>query len=223
MGVPAAGGFLGRLTDADSADLMSIGRRQSFETDATLLTEGERSDRLVLLLSGRVKLSNFTEDGREVLLGIRDPGDLLGELSAMDGQPRSACVTAIEPSEGLVITGASFRSFLERSPKAAVALLEMVIGRLRDADLKRIEFSAYDTVGRVARRLVEMADRFGTRGSEGLEIAVALSQDDLAGWVGCSREAAAKALRLLRDEGLVRTGRRSITIVDHDALVERSR
>jgi CRP-like cAMP-binding protein len=101
-------------------------------------------------------------------------------------------------------------------------LLQMVTARLRDSDRKRVEFAAYDIAARVARRLVELADRFGEPDEQGVRISVALSQDELAGWVGASREAVAKALRVLRSRGFVSTGRRTMTVLDIDGLRRRA-
>ena len=84
-------------------------------------------------------------------------------------------------------------------------------------------FGAYDIAARVAGRLVELADRFGEAVPDGVRISVPLSQDELAGWVGASREAVAKALRVLRDRGLVTTGRRTMTVLDLDGLRGRAR
>jgi CRP-like cAMP-binding protein len=101
-------------------------------------------------------------------------------------------------------------------------LMRELTRRLRDADRKRIEFGAYDTTGRVAARLVELAERFGERTEEGLRISLPLSQDELAGWTGSSREAVTKALRTLREEGWIQTGRLHVVIHDLEALRDRA-
>jgi CRP/FNR family cyclic AMP-dependent transcriptional regulator len=102
-------------------------------------------------------------------------------------------------------------------------LLRIVTGRLRDADRKRLEFGAYDTLNRVARRLVELVDRFGEPTESGIKIALPFTQDELASWVGASREAVAKALRTLRACGYLRTQRRTYTVVDIEGLRRRAR
>ena len=167
-------------------------------------------------------MSYFTENGKEAVLAFRSSGDILGELSALDGEPRSATATVLEPVEALVLTVGQFRDFLCAHPRMALGLLEMLSRRLRDADRKRVEFGAYDSVGRVARRLVELAEDFGVPDRGGVRITLSLSQEELAGWVGASRKAVSNALRWLRGRGLVETGRRSITIRDVDALRKRA-
>jgi CRP-like cAMP-binding protein len=218
----APGSFTGALTAAEREQLTREGRRRRFGRGAALFNEGERSDRVVLLLSGRVKISYFTDDGREVVLALRSAGDILGELSALDGEPRSASAIALEPVEALVLPAERFRDFLCAEPRVAVLLLEMLARRLRDADRKRVEFGAYDTVGRVARRLVELADRFGEPDGDAIHIALPLSQDELAGWIGASRKAVGNALAWLRRRNLIETRRRAVTVLDLEALRKRA-
>jgi CRP-like cAMP-binding protein len=211
-------GFGGTLTDVELDDLVSRGARRHFKRGAYLLTEGEISDHVAVVLTGRAKVSSFTPDGREVVLAVRGPGDLLGELSALDGGVRSASVSALEPVEALIIPSERFEHFLQDHARLAVMLLQMMSRRLRDADRKRIEFGAYDTPGRVARRIIELADRYGEAEARGVRITLSLTQDELAGWSGASREAVSKALRHFRDRGWIETGRRSIVVLNLDAL-----
>ena len=214
--------FMPRLSAADRADLVQLGRHRRYPAGASLVVEGERSSTVLLVVSGRVKVFSLTEEGEEIVLAVRGQGALLGELSAIDGAPRGASVAALEPVVAQVVPVATFVEYLRRHGDAAIALLQLVAGRLRDADRKRVEFAAYDIPARVARRLVELADRFGEPDGEGVRIAVTLSQDELAGWVGASREAVAKALRVLRARGFVSTGRRTMTVLDLEGLRRRA-
>jgi CRP/FNR family cyclic AMP-dependent transcriptional regulator len=214
--------FMARLGPSDRAALAARGRRRQWPTGASLFLEGEKCSTVLIVVSGRVKVFSLTENGEEILLAVRGPGALLGELSAVDGAPRSASVAALEPVVALVVPLASFVEFLRLHGDAAIALLQMVTSKLRDADRKRVEGAAYDIAARVALRLVELAERFGEPDGKGVRIAVALSQDELAGWVGASREAVAKALRVLRDRGYVTTGRRTMTVLDLDRLRRRA-
>ena len=219
---PQPAGFLTTLQRGEAQDLEARARKRTFRRGTTIFNEGDTTDRVVVVLAGQIKVSYFTEDGKEVLLAIRGPGDLLGELAALDGEPHSATATAIDPVEALVLTAAEFKAFLAANPRVALYLLELLSRKVRDADVKRIEFSAFDTVGRVARRLVELAQRFGEPADEGLDIGLALSQEELAGWTGCSREAASKALQHLRGRGWITTHRRRIRILDLPALERRA-
>jgi CRP-like cAMP-binding protein len=176
----------------------------------------------MVVLSGTIKLISISEEGKEVMLALRGPGDLLGELGALDGRPRSASAIALDDAEVLVLPVADFKSFLERHPRATVAILEMLASRLRDADRKRIEFAAQDSMSRVAARLVELAERFGEESDDAIRIDLPISQEELAGWTGCSRDSVVKALQSMRGLGWIDTERRRITVHDLDALRRRS-
>jgi CRP/FNR family transcriptional regulator, cyclic AMP receptor protein len=215
-------GFLAALDPEQSAALRDHGVVRRFRKGQALFHQGGSSDRVVVLLSGRVKVSTLTDDGKEIVLAFRGPGDLLGELSALDGEPRSATVEAIEPLEAIAIPASDFRSFLIGHPDVALLLLQMLSRRLRDADRVRVEFGAHDTVGRVSARLVELAERYGEPVKRGLQIGLPISQEELAGWTGASREAVSKALQTLRKVGWVITERRRITVLDIEALRRRS-
>jgi len=217
-----AGGFLGELTPDETSALKDKSRPRRYPKGSTLFNEGESSDRVVIVTEGQVKVSFFTDDGREILLGVRGPGELLGEMSAIDGEPRSATATALEPAEALVMTAEDFKSFITDNPRVGLLLLQMLSRRLRDADRKRIEFGAFDTIGRVARRLVELADDYGEATDDGVRISLPLTQQDLAGWTGSSREAVSKALQTLRGRGWIATHRKGITVLDLEAVRRRA-
>ena len=206
----------------DMLDLLrERARTVAFEAGERLMQEGEAGDSVAAILSGRVKISHTSPDGRETVLDLRGPGELVGELSAIDGAPRSSSVTAIEPVEALLVSGRDFRLLLDR-PGLAGELLVRLSRRFRDADRKRIEFGASDTVGRAAARLVELAERYGEADGDGLVIDMPLTQEELAGWTGASRAGMAAALRTLRKLGWIETGRRRVRVRDLEALRRRS-
>ncbi|WP_440072076.1 Crp/Fnr family transcriptional regulator [Streptosporangium sp. OZ121] len=218
---PEPGEFITLLTEDEVKALYAAGRPRRWDRGATICTEGDVSDWVLILTSGRVKVSSHTAAGGEVVLAVRGPGALLGEFAAIDGLPRSATVTALEPVEGITVR--DFSSYLHAHGRVAVLLMQMVIGKMRDSDRKRIEYGAFDTTGRVATRLVELAERYGEPDNGGVRVALPLSQDELAGWTGASREAVSKALRSLRDRGLIETGRRRVIIHDMEGLRKRAR
>ena len=202
--------------------LRDQGRPRRFRTGATLFHEGDHSDWIGLVVKGRVKISCYGADGRERLVAVVGPGELLGELSAIDGEERSATATALEPLDVHVLTSEEFVALLEENPGATLGILRSVIGRLRDSDKRRMEFGALDTVGRVGRLIIELAERYGEETDGVIRIELPLSQEELAGWAGASREAVVKALRQLRDRGWIETARREIRVLDLPALVRRS-
>jgi len=214
--------FWDQLTAVEATALERAGHRRDFRRGAVIFREADRTDWVAVLRAGRVKVSVDTAGGTEVVLAVRGPGALLGEFSAIDREPRSATVTAIEPVTALAVPVAEFESYLQAHGRVAFLLTRTIVGRLRDADRKRIEFGAHDTTGRVAARLIEMAERFGQTTEEGVKIALPFSQDELAGWTGASREAVSKALGVLRSAGEIRTSRMSVVVRDLDALRRRA-
>ncbi len=193
-------------------------RRVTLRHDAIVLSEGDASERVLLLVSGRVKISTVSEEGQETVLGYRGAGEILGELSAIDGAPHNATVTVVEAGEALVVPAARFVEALAGEPEATLALLRSVVARLRDADRTRADYTARDVVGRISHRLVELAAEYGHPSDDGIEIDLPISQRELAGWVGSSREAANKALAELEHRGLVRVTRRRLTVSDPEGL-----
>ena len=214
--------FFAALSAEEAAELTSAGVTRQWRRGAVIYREHEHSEWVVILRTGRVKVSSDTASGTEVVLAVRGPGALVGELSAIDRGRLSATVTALEPVTALVVPHVEFERYLQAHGRVAFLLMRELAMRLRDADRKRIEFGAYDTTGRVAARLVELAERFGTASPEGVRIELPLSQDELAGWTGSSREAVTKALRALREEGWIQTGRLRVTVRDLDALRDRA-
>lgn len=214
----AAGGFLASLTAADADSLQRRGMIRRFARGQALLHQGQIPDRVLLLRSGRVKVYSTTASGKDVVLAVRGPGELVGELSALDEEPRSASIVAVEPVEAVVLSLGDFRGFLIEHPAAALALLGMLSRRLRDADAKRIEYVAFNTMGRVALRIVEMTERFGEAKGDAIDLELPLSQEELAGWTGSSLESVGRALQTMRGLGWLETRRRQIRVLNLEAI-----
>jgi CRP/FNR family cyclic AMP-dependent transcriptional regulator len=215
-------GFLAGLTGPEREQLTALGRRKRFAKGAAIVNQEEIPRRVVILMTGRVKISDFSADGRETLLGARGPGDCVGEIGAADGEPSSATVTALEPVEALAIDAAAFRDYLDAHPAVTRRLLQSVLQKLRDADRTRVEFGVLDTDVRAARRLVELAAEHGRETGDGVTITLPLTQQELAGWILASRESVSKALHDMRVRGMIRTDRRCVTIVDLPGLRQRA-
>jgi CRP-like cAMP-binding protein len=214
--------FLALLDASEREALTRLGASRQFARGAVLMYEGEPGERVMILEAGRVKVTRVEASGHETLLSIRDPGDIVGELAVVDRGGRLATVTALEPVRALVVAGSVFRAHLASVPGVAVVLLEVVARRFRDTTIKRAQFAASDTLGRVAARIVELSERYGARGEGGIEIALALTQDELAAWSGGSRAGVAKALQTLRELGWIETHRRRIVVREPEALRKRA-
>ncbi|MBW3621603.1 MAG: Crp/Fnr family transcriptional regulator, partial [Actinobacteria bacterium] len=135
-----------------SAQLRSRGIARRYARGSVLCREQQPSDAVFLLQVGRVKVSYLTPEGREVVLALRGPGEVIGELGVLDGGPRSATVTALDDVEAVVVPAARYRELVASDPELSFRLLRLVIGRLRDADRMLVEHGAYDASRRVAIR-----------------------------------------------------------------------
>lgn len=211
-------GLLDRIGDTERAEFEARATRRTYRPHTVLFHEGDPSDWVLGIYSGRIKISVVTEDGREVLLNIIDRGQILGDIAAVDGLPRSGTATTMDEVEAGMMQAEAFTEFLSDRPGVAVELIRTVSGRLRDSDRRGVEFAALDSVGRVASRIVALADRYGAETPDGIVLELAITQAELAGWAGCSVEATTKALHTLRKSGMVSTARRKITILDLDRL-----
>jgi CRP/FNR family cyclic AMP-dependent transcriptional regulator len=214
-----AGSFLGGLEETDRVELERAGRRMHLPAGATILFEGDRSERVALILDGTARVFATAANGREVLVTVAGPGEILGEMSALDGRPHSASVTALDDVEAVLIPTATFRSIVLANARIATAVAARLTRELRRVVHQRVDLEAYDVPARLASVLVELHDRFA-RDDGPVELPV--SQHELAEWCGASREAVTKALASFRGRGWVRTGRRSVIVLDVAALRTRA-
>jgi CRP/FNR family cyclic AMP-dependent transcriptional regulator len=211
--------FLSALSDEERNALLASGHPRSWPRGEVLLRTGELADHAIVITEGFVKVSRSTPEGAEVILSLSGPGDLLGEPAAFRGAKRSADATALEPVTGTVVSVPDLRGFLRTHPQATLTLLEMTLDRLHMGDARRIESATAGSLARVTGRLVELAERFGVPQPDGeLQVALPMTQEELAAWSACSRESTARALRTLRDLRLIRTSRRAVTVHGLEAL-----
>ncbi|MGH2688378.1 MAG: Crp/Fnr family transcriptional regulator, partial [Actinomycetota bacterium] len=190
----AAPSFLGGMPAEMRLELDRLGARRRFPPGAALFVEGDQAHEVLVLRTGAVKVSVDSLDGREVVLDVFEPETLIGELSVIDGGPRSATVSALSAVEVLSIPAGTFNAFLDRHPAALRLLLVEVVARLRTRVRHQLEFGAGDALGRVCARLAELAERYGQHDENGISIRSPVTQSDLASWTGLSREAVVKAL-----------------------------
>ncbi|WAP55059.1 Crp/Fnr family transcriptional regulator [Streptomyces sp. S465] len=210
--------FLGRLQENIRADILQLGTRRHFSPEEILLQEGDRSQYVILLHSGFVKVTAQMENGREALLAIRAGGDIVGEMAALDDAPRSATVTACGEISANVVECEDLQLFLHCHSDAAITLTGMVVEKLRWANRRRVEYGGLPVKARLARVLSELAASHGHPVRRSLVIGVALSQPELAALTGSSEVTVHKALRELRQERLLATGYRRITVLDLPGL-----
>jgi len=183
-----------------------------------LLHEDDPSDHVQVITSGWVRVSTLLEDGQEVIYALRGPGDVLGDLAALQGGTRTATVRAIEPVEVVQFSRVQFLGVLKDRHAVVLALLKTMARRLRDAERARVGSATLDVSKRLAQYLVQLIEERGTRTAGGIEVRSPLSQEDIARQLGGSRRAVARALSMLRARGVVTTGRKQIVVHRPDVL-----
>jgi CRP/FNR family transcriptional regulator, cyclic AMP receptor protein len=214
--------FLQQLTPDDAAALTDRVKRRRVKPGTELLRAGAAGDEAVLVLEGRVRLLAYGHDRREVVLAIRGPGELIGEMSALGSGRRSATAVALDEVEVGFLPASELVAFLREHPDTGVVLIRMLVRRLTEATQDVIDLATQDSVGRLAKRLVDLSAEHGKAGAGGTEIELSLTQDELARWTGATRETISRALRLMRQLGWVATDRKTITVLDPAALRQRA-
>lgn len=214
------GTFMHRLTDAVRSELLGLGTLRAFPPNHALIRQGDSGTCVWILLDALVKVTGGVENGVEATLAIRVSGDIVGDMSAMDGAPRSATVTTCGRTVCQQIKGPVFRTWLARRPAAALALTQVVADRLRWANQRRLDFAGYETKICLARVLLALISRHGRPTEEGVSIGVPLTRAELGMLVGAKEITTQKALRELAAEGLIRRGHRDVVVRDPAGLTQ---
>lgn len=208
---------LGVLPDEALDHLAKRARPARFKKGEALYRRGDDGDSLMVILTGRVKISNITDDAREVVLNFLGPGDLNGEIAVLDGKGRSADATALEPTEVAVIYRRDLLAVLELQPQAMLAIIAVLAGKLRLASAM-VEHGLLQMAGKAARGLLRLAAQHGRDTKSGTLVDLKLSQRDLGSYLGLSRENTSRELGRLREAGLIHVDGGEIVIVDRDGL-----
>ncbi len=200
--------------------ISKLGLKKQFKKDSVVLFENENANTLFVIISGRVKVSRVSEEGKEVILTILGESDFFGEMGLLDGMSRSANVTAIEDSELLLIQRADFLELLNSYPEVAIALLQELTERLRAADMKIKSLSLKDAEGKVASVILQIADDTGKIKQGTVEIEKLPYQHDLANMAGTSRETISRTLHTFAKKGLIELDGSKLRIMDYEKFKE---
>ena len=211
------------LAEQDQSELRSVMIETSLRRGEILFNEGDPGDRLYVLIDGKVKLGHTAPDGRENLLAVLGPGEILGELTLFDPGPRSTTAKAVAPTHLLELQHKDLMAFLDTRPELAKHMLRALAQRLRRTNTALADLVFSDVPGRVAKALLDLADRFGERTDEGLYVPHELTQEELAQLVGASRETVNKSLAEFVSRGWIRLDGRAVLLLDVDRLRRRAR
>jgi CRP/FNR family transcriptional regulator len=210
--------------DADAAAALHAAMSsRDVDRGHSVFREGDPGDRLFVVLEGKVKISRASSDGRENLLAVLGTGEMFGELSLFDPGPRTATATTITDSTLASLDHDDLRPLLLERPAVAVHLLRALAQRLRRTNEAMADLVFSDVPGRVAKALLDLADKFGEEDDDGLRVRHDLTQEELAQFVGASRETVNKALSEFANRGWLRIEGRSVVLLAKDRLARRAR
>lgn len=211
------------LDSEAAAALRASMTEQSTPRGTIIFAEGEIGDHMYVIVEGKIKLGHASPDGRESLMAVLGPGEIFGELSLFDPGPRTATATALTDARILALGNTSLRPWLAGRPEVAEALLAALARRLRRTNDALADLVFSDVPGRVAKALLDLADKFGEVTPEGLLVKHDLTQEELAQLVGASRETVNKALADFAQRGWVRVDQREVLLLSLDRLARRAR
>ncbi|HHW82427.1 MAG TPA: Crp/Fnr family transcriptional regulator [Actinomycetales bacterium] len=212
------------LSEEDQNQLASMTSEVTFRKGEKLFSEGDDGDRLYLLVDGKVKLGHTAPDGRENLIAVLGPGEMIGELTLFDPGPRSTTATAVAPTTMLQLDHRAVMEFIDSRPELAKHMLKALAQRLRRTNVQLADLVFSDVPGRVAKALLDLADRFGSGADDGtVHVPHDLTQEELAQLVGASRETVNKSLAEFVSRGWIRLEGRGVHLLDVDRLRRRAR
>jgi CRP/FNR family cyclic AMP-dependent transcriptional regulator len=190
-------GPLWSLPEKHLKALAEHGAVKAYPKNTIIVSEGDRSDSLYVILAGKVKVYLADEEGKEVVLNTQGPGEYFGEI-ILDEGPRSASVMTLEQSKFSIVSRDQFNRFLTQNPEVSLELVRSLIHRVRALTKRVGDLALLDVYGRVARLLLELATE-----QEGKLVVERLTQQDMASRVGCSREMISRILTDLRSGGYI--------------------
>jgi len=196
------------LDESELERLSRVALRKRAGRGEQVVRAGEAAESLVIMLTGRAKVTNFDEEGREIILAWLGPGEFFGEMGLIDSSPRSASVIAVEPCELLTLGKHEFQRCMQENFQVAQKLMQILVRRLREADRNIESLALLDVYGRVARLLLDMSmEEHGKR-----VVKQKISKQDMARMIGASREMVSKVMRDLEIGGYIVTNGDQITI-----------
>lgn len=211
------------LDDASAVSLRASMDSVKIAKGSILFAEGDEGDHLYVIVEGKVKLGTSSGDGRENLLSILGPGEMFGELSLFDPNPRTSTATAVTDAKLLSLGQAKLIPWLAEHPPVALHLLAALAQRLRRTNEAVGDLVFSDVPGRVAKALIDLGERFGKQTDEGLFVHHDLTQEELAQLVGASRETVNKALADFAGRNWLKLDGRAVLITDVERLSKRGK
>lgn len=198
------------LPESQLGLLTGLVARKSFPRGSTIISAGDMTDSLYVIISGRLKVMMSDNEGREVILAMLNPGEFFGEMGLLDDHPRSATVVALEACELLSLTKRDFKKCLEDNFELSMTVMRGLVHRLREADKKIGSLALMDVYGRVARLLIEMSE---TINGEKV-VTKKVAKQDIAKMIGASREMVSRVMKDLQNSGFIEVRGNAIHLRD---------
>ena len=217
------GPLFAALDDEAAAALRESMTHSELRRGETLFHEGDSGDKLYIVTEGKVKLGRSSSDGRENLLSVMGPSDMFGELSIFDPGPRTSSAVCVTEVSAATMNSESLKKWISDYPDISQQLLRVLARRLRRTNASLADLIFTDVPGRVAKTLLQLANRFGTQEGGALRVNHDLTQEEIAQLVGASRETVNKALATFAHRGWIRLEGKSVLIVDTEHLARRAR
>jgi CRP/FNR family cyclic AMP-dependent transcriptional regulator len=210
--------LLERLSDAQIARIEGVSRVRKLPRGGIVFSPGEASDSVLLVAAGRIKLYHITADGKQAVLAMIDPGEVFGELSMLDGAPREEFAEAMEPTTVVGIPSATFQALMAELPDLTLGVTRLVGLRRRRIERRLKSLLFRSNRDRLVSLLVELAEKYGRRTPDGVELGIRLSHQDLASIIGSTRETVTVTLGELQNEGALVIRRRRIFLTQLERL-----
>ena len=204
--------------DLDAIAKVAISR--SYSKGNIIILAEEEGDTLFIISQGQVKVSIVSEDGREAILALLGEGAVFGELSLLDGKPRSANVVATKATNLYMVRRSDFLQLLYKVPQIAVGLLAELASRLRKTDRKIEGLALLDVTSRISETLLQLADEQGEEQKTGIMLKNRPSHQQLANMAGTTRETVSRVLKRLESQGYITTRGRSIIMLREEHWLE---
>lgn len=200
------------LADEDIRGLMALAKRRTFRNGEVIFHREDPGQVLYVIKEGKVKIRLISPDGQEISLVVFGKGECFGEFAILDGLPRSADAVALEKVECYTLQRSDFHNAIMKNPKIAIQIIEVLTRRLRSTDQMVEDLIFLDVYGRVAKKLLELADTHGSKVDDGTRIDVRLTQQEIAAMVGASRESVNKVMGYFTDKNFISTDKHKITL-----------
>ena len=211
--------FLGGLPDHALNDLIARGHIKKYSRGETIYRRQDPGDTLMMVLTGRIKVTNVNADGKEIVLAFLAPGDLNGEIAVLGGKERSANAIAVEQSEAFILYARDLLPALCAHPNVMLEIMQVLCEKLRLASAV-IEDNTLEMSARTAKGLLRLAEQFGKREKGGIRLDVKVSQSELGKYLNLSRANVSRQLGRLKEANVIELLGTQILIIDEGVLTE---